>query len=68
MFSINLMSRSLRNTIKRTPIDILKSNGNVTKSQLRPYYMYSAEPFHPIPNKEPEWKSAEEAISVVTSG
>jgi acyl-CoA hydrolase len=29
--------------------------------------MYSSEPFHPIPDREPVWKSAEEAVEVVTS-
>ena len=34
----------------------------------RSYYMHSPEPFHPIPDKQPVWMSAEEAVSVITSG
>jgi acyl-CoA hydrolase len=30
--------------------------------------MYSAEPFHPIPDREPQWMSAEEAVVVIKSG
>ncbi|CAD5124898.1 DgyrCDS13149 [Dimorphilus gyrociliatus] len=37
-------------------------------NQQRSFYLYSPEPFHPIPGKEPKWMSAEEAVSTVTSG
>lgn len=30
--------------------------------------MYSPEPFHPIPKKEPARMSADEAVSAITSG
>lgn len=33
----------------------------------RGYYVHSQEPFHPIANKAPEWKSADEAVSVIAS-
>ncbi|XP_071146934.1 succinyl-CoA:acetate/propanoyl-CoA:succinate CoA transferase-like [Mytilus edulis] len=33
----------------------------------RTFYLYSPEPFHPIHGKEPVWKSAEEAVTVVES-
>jgi len=33
----------------------------------RSYYDYSHEPFHPIANKKPEWKSADDAVSVIAS-
>jgi acyl-CoA hydrolase len=35
---------------------------------VRSLYMYSPEPFHPIPDREPKWMTAEEAVSVITSG
>lgn len=37
-------------------------------NQQRSFYLYSPEPFHPIPGKEPKWMSAEEAVSSITSG
>ncbi|XP_071536107.1 succinyl-CoA:acetate/propanoyl-CoA:succinate CoA transferase isoform X2 [Panulirus ornatus] len=37
------------------------------KSQVRTYYSYSHEPFHPL-KRAPVWKTAEEAVSVVKSG
>jgi len=30
--------------------------------------MYSPEPFHPIPDREPRLTTAEEAVSVITTG
>ena len=30
-------------------------------------YADSSEPFHPIPNKVPDWATAEEAVTRVTS-
>lgn len=32
------------------------------------YHGYANEPTHPIPNKQPKWMSAAEAVSVVKSG
>ena len=54
------------NAIKNVRSNVLRSTA-ITQ-QKRSYYMYSPEPFHPIPNKYPEWKSVEDALSVVTSG
>jgi len=34
----------------------------------RNVYMYSPEPFHPIPDREPRLTTAEDAVSVVTTG
>ncbi|XP_050720662.1 4-hydroxybutyrate coenzyme A transferase-like isoform X8 [Eriocheir sinensis] len=34
---------------------------------VRSYYSYSHEPFHPL-KRQPAWKSAEEAVSVIKSG
>ena len=34
----------------------------------RSYYMYSPEPFHPIPDKQPQFMTAAEAVSHITSG
>ena len=34
----------------------------------RTFYLYSSEPFHPIPNRQPIWASAEEAVQRVVSG
>jgi len=34
----------------------------------RNVYMYSPEPFHPIPDREPRLTTAEEAVSVITTG
>ena len=34
----------------------------------RKFHLYSPEPSHPIPNKIPEWKSAVDAVSVISSG
>ena len=34
----------------------------------RHVYMYSPEPFHPIPDREPRLTTAEEAVSVITTG
>jgi acyl-CoA hydrolase len=36
--------------------------------QKQNYYAYSAEPFHPIPGKQPSRVTAEEAVSVLKSG
>ena len=34
----------------------------------RNVYMYSPEPFHPIPDREPRLTTAEEAVSVINTG
>ncbi|XP_050414234.2 4-hydroxybutyrate coenzyme A transferase isoform X2 [Patella vulgata] len=34
----------------------------------RTFYLYTPEPFHPIPDRHPEWKRAEEAVKVIKSG
>ncbi|KAL5014333.1 hypothetical protein ScPMuIL_008603 [Solemya velum] len=38
-----------------------------TQSQ-RTFYLYSPEPFHPLVDRVPEWKTAEEAVQVIQSG
>ena len=40
----------------------------VSVQYARNVYMYSPEPFHPIPDREPRLTTAEEAVSVVTTG
>ena len=40
----------------------------VSVQSARNVYMYSPEPFHPIPDREPRLTTAEEAVSVVTTG
>jgi len=37
-------------------------------TSTRNVYMYSPEPFHPIPDREPRITTAEEAVSVITTG
>ncbi|XP_060583073.1 4-hydroxybutyrate coenzyme A transferase-like [Ruditapes philippinarum] len=34
----------------------------------RGYYLYSPEPIHPLPDRKPDWKTADEALQVVQSG
>lgn len=34
----------------------------------RSFYLYSPEPFHPLSDRVPEYKSAEEAVQVIQSG
>src|SRR6218665_69999 len=34
----------------------------------RPFYLYSPEPFHPIPKKQPAQITADESVAVITSG
>ena len=34
----------------------------------RTYYLYSPEPFHPLADRWPQKKSAEEAVQVIQSG
>lgn len=34
----------------------------------RGYYLYSPEPIHPLPDRKPDWKTADEAVQVVQSG
>ena len=66
MFIKNIMRPNI------SPLVNILRNGCRTNAlanqQKRSYYMYSPEPFHPIPNKYPDWKSVEDALSVVTSG
>ncbi|WAR14420.1 CAT2-like protein [Mya arenaria] len=38
------------------------------KSVERGYYLYSPEPIHPLPDRTPDWKTAEEAVQVIQSG
>jgi len=40
----------------------------VLVNSARNVYMYSPEPFHPIPDREPRLTTAEEAVSVITTG
>lgn len=39
-----------------------------SRPACRTLYMYSPEPFHPIPGREPHWTTAEEAVSPLKSG
>ena len=44
---------------------------NITKTKInnaKSYYMYSPEPFHPIPDKQPQFMTAQDAVSHITSG
>lgn len=41
---------------------------SIVRRAVRCLYMYSPEPFHPIPDREPKWTTAEEAVQVLTSG
>ena len=34
----------------------------------RTFYLYSPEPFHPLYDRVPEYKTAEEAVQVIQSG
>ena len=47
---------------------IVSESNFVYRNPQRCFYLYSPEPFHPIPDKHPKWLSAEEAVQVVTSG
>lgn len=43
---------------------------NITAAQkklCRLFYTYSPEPFHPLPNRVPVWRTAQEAVAVVKS-
>lgn len=49
----------------------LGRDGSFLRSPVAPgrqLYMYSPEPFHPIPDKSPKFTSADEAVSVIKSG
>ena len=46
----------------------LRQGTKLIATPRRSFYLYSPEPFHPIPDKDPEWKTAEEAVKVITSG
>jgi len=46
----------------------LQQGTKLIANPRRNFYLYSPEPFHPIPDKDPEWKTAEEAVKVITSG
>ncbi|CAH1774078.1 unnamed protein product [Owenia fusiformis] len=50
---------------KQQALPLHKHNSNLQK---RTFYLYSQEPFHPIPGKEPEHCKAAEAVKVVQSG
>lgn len=62
----------MASTLTRLGAGVLSKFGRYlapsTKLQRRPYYLYSPEPFHPIPDKQPQCMTAEEAVTVVTSG
>ncbi|KAL4220925.1 hypothetical protein ACF0H5_019191 [Mactra antiquata] len=34
----------------------------------RGYYLYTPEPIHPLPDRTPDWKNADEAVQVIQSG
>ncbi|XP_046360100.2 4-hydroxybutyrate coenzyme A transferase-like [Haliotis rufescens] len=56
-----LPSRSIRALLTSSVRNI---NGCISRT----YYLYSSEPFHPYPERQPKWMSAEEAVSVIKSG
>jgi len=62
----------MASTLTRLGAGILSKFGrsvaSPTRLQSRPYYLYSPEPFHPIPDKQPLCMTADEAVTVVTSG
>ena len=62
----------MASTLTRFRAGILSKFGRYllpyTELQRRPYYLYSPEPFHPIPDKQPQCMTADEAVTVVTSG
>lgn len=35
---------------------------------IRGYYVYTPEPSHPLPDRDPDWKTADEAVQVIQSG
>jgi hypothetical protein len=57
---------SVRALSKQTFVKV--SGFSNVRQSARCLYMYSPEPFHPIPDREPKWTTAEEAVSVLTSG
>ena len=38
------------------------------RSFRRGYYLYSPEPIHPLPDRTPDLKTADEAVQVIQSG
>jgi len=47
----------------------LRTKGRIVQKCVnRTFYLYSPEPFHPLPDRKPEWKTAEEAVQVIQSG
>ncbi|ESO89952.1 hypothetical protein LOTGIDRAFT_234063 [Lottia gigantea] len=53
-----LLSRALR----------FKTFGSKQSPSKRNFYLYTPEPFHPFPDRHPDWKSALEAVRAVKSG
>ncbi|KAJ8319869.1 hypothetical protein KUTeg_001456 [Tegillarca granosa] len=41
---------------------------SVFKNAHRTLYLYSPEPIHPLPDRQPDWKTAEEAVKAIQSG
>ncbi|XP_014674002.1 PREDICTED: 4-hydroxybutyrate coenzyme A transferase-like [Priapulus caudatus] len=48
-------------------LNLLKKFSKSNEKQLNDFYTYSSEPFHPLPNKVPTWRTAEEATAVIKS-
>ncbi|XP_052284514.1 4-hydroxybutyrate coenzyme A transferase-like isoform X1 [Dreissena polymorpha] len=46
----------------------LQSARPLWKIFQRSYYLYSPEPIHPLPDRVPDWKTADEAVQVIQSG
>ncbi|XP_045162494.2 4-hydroxybutyrate coenzyme A transferase-like isoform X1 [Mercenaria mercenaria] len=48
-------------------LQILETH-SILRHLRRGYYLYTPEPIHPLPDKTPDWKTADEALQVVQSG
>lgn len=60
----------LRGVALRSCYPIAKGIGNRNTNILdgvKQMHIYAQEPFHPIPGKEPVWKTAEDAITIIKS-
>lgn len=65
------MTHRLFGSIGRQVTRSLGRDGSLLRTSVvlgRQLSMYSTEPFHPIPDKFPQFTSADEAVSVIESG
>ncbi|KAK3105440.1 hypothetical protein FSP39_025290 [Pinctada imbricata] len=58
------------NSLCRQSSRLVKKINSVCHAKLtkRSFYLYNPDPLHALPNKQPDWKTAEEAVSVIQSG